>query len=459
MADSILQAELVQNSGDFKHVTAVTTPQGYALLTTPGNSVGMRTMVDLDSTSMYPVPAYHQSLFGGLKTFGQYRLGDYVNCNGIDASLYAPAITAGGGAVVAVPLQSAISLTVGVANADRAFLFTKTQHRYQAGRQQSVTASVIHDDLGRANQTRRWPYFDANDGLFFALVGTVLNVVVRSSVTGVVVDVPVPQSAWNVDRLNPAFGLNPSGVTLDITKGSIYEIKFQWLGVGDVFFFVNGILVHHVFNDNALSVPYMRCPTLPLAFEVVNTAGSAAGGMRFVCGTVSSDGGEAPPQEQGSYRRAAQTVAANSEAYAFSIRLSRFYPKAGAIQNRGQVQLRLLSLASETNRASIRLLLNPVLTGATFAIDPGADIAVDVDQAATVVTGGTELVNFFAPSQGVGGAAITIDLSSMFQHNDRPLRRWSTVAADADILTVMYSNEQNGTTDLSAVLTWLETTG
>ena len=199
MADSILQAELVQNSGDFKHVTAVTTPQGYALLTTPGNSVGMRTMVDLDSTSMYPVPAYHQSLFGGLKTFNQYRLGDYVNCNGIDASLYAPAITAGGGAVVAVPLQSAISLTVGVANADRAFLFTKTQHRYQAGRQQSVTASVIHDDLGRANQTRRWPYFDANDGLFFALVGTVLNVVVRSSVTGVVVDVPVPQSAWNVD--------------------------------------------------------------------------------------------------------------------------------------------------------------------------------------------------------------------------------------------------------------------
>lgn len=419
------------------------------------------TMTDLSSTGMYPAPAYHQSLFGGLKTFNQYRLGDYVNVIGIDSSLYAPVVTAGAGSVVAVPLQSAISLTVGVAAGDRALLFSKTQHRYQSDRQQSATVSVIHDNLGQVNQRRNWLYFDTNDGVFFSLIGTTVYVVVRSSVSGAPLEpVLIPQSAWNVDRLNGSGGTtNPSGVTLDITKGNIYEAKFQWLGVGDILYFINGILVHHVFNANALAVPYMRCPTLPLSMEVINTGASAAGGMRFVCGSVSSDGGQPPPQQQGSFRRGPITVGANAEAYAFSMSLSPFYPKAGTIQNRSQVLLRILSLASETNRASTRLLLNPVLTGATFAVDPGADMAINVDIAATVVTGGTELVNFFAPSQGVGGAAITIDLSSLFQSNDRPLRRWSATAGDSDILTVMYKNEQAGNTDLSVVLTWLETTG
>lgn len=423
------------------------------------SSVGTGTMVDITSASSYPVPTYHQSLFGGLKTFTQYRLGDYVNVTGIDASLYAPVVTAGGGSVVAIPLQSAIGLTVGVANADRALLFSKTQHRYQSDRQQSATASVIHNDAGQVNQRRNWLYFDDNDGIFFSLIGTTVYVVIRSSVSGAPLETLVPQTAWNQDRLNPAFGLNPSGITLDVTKGNIYEAKFQWLGVGDVLYFINGILVHRVFNANALTTPYMRCPTLPLSMEVINTGASVAGGMRFVCGSVSSDGGQPPPQEQGSFRRGPVTVGANTEAYAFSMRLSRFYPKAGAVQNRGQVQLRILSLASETNRASTRLILNPALTNATFAVDPGADIAVDIDTAATVVTGGTELVNFFAPSQGVGGAAITIDLSSLFQANDRPLRRWSSTAGDADILIVMYKNEQAGNSDLSVVLTWLETTG
>jgi hypothetical protein len=39
MADSILQAELVQDSGDFKHLTEVQTPQGRALLVSVGGGI------------------------------------------------------------------------------------------------------------------------------------------------------------------------------------------------------------------------------------------------------------------------------------------------------------------------------------------------------------------------------------------------------------------------------------
>ena len=87
----------------------------------------------------------------------------------------------------------------------------------------------------------------------------------------------IPQSQWNQDTM---LGGTPSGQILDPTKLNVFQIKFQYLGGGDIFFHVinstNGrwTCVHIIRNANANTQPNMRNPILQTYFEVVNTSGS-----------------------------------------------------------------------------------------------------------------------------------------------------------------------------------------
>ena len=46
-------------------------------------------------------------------------------------------------------------------------------------------------------------------------------------------DIIIPQSSWNVDPLN---GTGPSGETLNLAKGNIFQIVFTWYGYGVIEF-------------------------------------------------------------------------------------------------------------------------------------------------------------------------------------------------------------------------------
>jgi hypothetical protein len=74
-------------------------------------------------------------------------------------------------------------------------------------------------------------------------------------------------------------GGTPSGQILDPTKVNVFQVKFQYLGGGDIFFHVinstNGrwTCVHIIRNANTNTQPNMRNPILQTYFEVVNTSG------------------------------------------------------------------------------------------------------------------------------------------------------------------------------------------
>jgi hypothetical protein len=81
--------------------------------------------------------------------------------------------------------------------------------------------------------------------------GTTAEMVIRK---GGVDNEIVPQSQWNVDRLD---GTGPSKVNIDFTKSQIFVTDYQWLGVGRVRFgfYAYGKIhyCHQILNIKSLS--------------------------------------------------------------------------------------------------------------------------------------------------------------------------------------------------------------
>lgn len=85
------------------------------------------------------------------------------------------------------------------------------------------------------------------------------------------------QADWNQDKAD-GLGVLPN---IDFTKGNVFEIKFQWLGFGPMYFHIenpeNGayIPVHTIQYANANVAPSMANPTLPLSLIAENTSNTS----------------------------------------------------------------------------------------------------------------------------------------------------------------------------------------
>jgi hypothetical protein len=171
---------------------------------------------------------------------------------------------------------------------------TKQRFNYQPGKSQLV---IITGILGGATAgiTKRFGYFDANDGLFFEQSGSGMAVVARSNVSGSPIDTAVAQADWNIDKMN---GAGASGINLDFSKVQIFFFDFEWLGVGRVRFgfYVDGLpfYCHEVLNANNLTSVYMSNPNLPVRTEIINDGSGAADNIEHICTTVVSEGGIQP---------------------------------------------------------------------------------------------------------------------------------------------------------------------
>ena len=120
-----------------------------------------------------------------------------------------------------------------------------------------------------------------------------VSIVKRDNVAGVVTDLVVNQSDWNLDKLD---GTTQSGIGLTFTATQLFATDFQWLGVGRIRcgFVVGGSLIYcHDFNhSNVEENVYWSHPSLPIRCEVRNTD-TAVGitSMQQICSTVLSEGG------------------------------------------------------------------------------------------------------------------------------------------------------------------------
>lgn len=175
---------------------------------------------------------------------------------------------------------------------------TRRYWRYRAGHSMRIVMTFV---IGTASAgvVKELGYFDDNNGIIFRQNASGgLELVIRTDTSGSPVETIVAQADWNVDTLG-AGDLNPSGVTLDVTKTQLWWTDFQWLGVGRVrcgFSFDGTDYVVHEFNHaNNLGVPYMGTGTLPLQYRIFNETGSNAGTLIQHCSAIYWEGGKEGP--------------------------------------------------------------------------------------------------------------------------------------------------------------------
>jgi hypothetical protein len=393
---------------------------------------------------------YAQSAFAEQRVSIPFTLSDIVQKYGRDPRIIASSVTAGG--VVADKLEfSGFQLSVTGANGDAARARTNEWYRYQTGRGQQVIFSVIHADTGRTNQVRNWGYFDNSDGLGFRLSGTTMSVFRRTSTGeggGTLVspyEEVITSANWNVD---PMDGTGHSTHNLDVTKGNIYEIRFQWLGVGVVQFFIDGHLIHIMDHPNKLAFPYMRTATLPMTWEIINTGASTASSFSAICGHVSSQSGHFPPSTIYAASAAPLATSSAAEIPLLSIRCKNLL---NTLDNRATLLPRLLSVSeSVSNRAYVFVRLNPTLTAPAWtSVDTNS--AAEFDVTASATTGGTVL--WRGTLAGLGERLA--DIGELFGLGGRTIRR-DAYTGTSDILSVSIQRVSNQNPSVDASLTWHE---
>jgi len=294
----------------------------------------------------------------------------------------------------------------------------------------------------------RYGYFDANDGIFFEQSGTGLNVVRRTATSGSPVDNSVAQASWNLDPLD---GTGPSGFTLDVTKANIYFLDFEWLGVGRIRMGVanpNGgfIYCHQFINANQYTVPYMRTGALPMRAEVRNTAGAASvASLDIICQTVISEGGN---QRFGTQRTSSRGFVLRTVNTSFTPIISMRLKAANITAVARMLEAGIFG--NTADRLNFAVIINPTtLTGATWAVT-GDGETVEVDIAATAMTGGTPITNQYVNAAGSAESTGIADVENV-------LNTWlgSNLAGVADVFTVA-ARCAAGTADVAGYITWLE---
>jgi hypothetical protein len=388
--------------------------------------------------------------FGKLRVSESATIAEYIHEYDTLPESYGDT-TATGGTIAHMPGEAGVKLSCTTSSGSQAKRVSHTYHPYAAGRSQLIEMTVAPGDTGKANVKRIWGYGDDNDGVFFQLNGTTMQVMIRNSTGSTAAEVTIDQADWGSDKLD---GTGLSGFTLDVSKVNIYWIDLQWLGAGQVRFGVvtsdgERVVCHHEEHANLLNSVYMRTASLPIYFEQINTGVSASTSeFKTFCAVVKTEG-VFEPKFKGFAGTLPKKTVTGTGTYLGSFRSKQTYK---SVDNRIIALGDFLDLFSDTELISIELWKNPTLSGSpTWLGDPGSDSSVEFDTAATGITGGTLVKKWLIPT----GTEKEVDLKSIFSFAGELMRRHATVT-NHDTYSFICNLETGTTTDVWFTANWKE---
>lgn len=276
-------------------------------------------------------------------------------------------IVSGTGAAVAHDATNRLAvLTLASTPTDGTAAMQSFEHfRYQPGKSQLVfvTFNMVEaaDDV-----TKFAGYSDGSNGIEFRLASGVPQVAVLSSTYAG--DEVVNQGDWNLDTLD---GNGPSGIDLDVTKTQIFVIDLQALYVGRVRvgFDLDGLVIycHEFKHANLIADPYMATANLPIRAGMVNEGSAAASTtMRFICCSVSSEGGVDDTAGYSFSVEATGTAGNNTRGHILSVQPAATF---NSIANRTRFVLESVDIfVTGNNPVTWELVIGQALSGTnTFA--------------------------------------------------------------------------------------------
>lgn len=146
---------------------------------------------------------------------------------------------AGGGTFTLTLDGTAITVTVPSGSATIAdvvaLIIAKSDEIFNAGRGWEVhtddSINLTFTSLVAENATGTFSFADVDSGVTAGTFAQGTTALVGASPTETITN----QADWNIDVMD---GSGPSGMTLDATKLNVWDIKFQYLGGGNLFFSV-----------------------------------------------------------------------------------------------------------------------------------------------------------------------------------------------------------------------------
>jgi hypothetical protein len=221
--------------------------------------------------------------FGRLRVSNPFTIADFFNRYQDNSSSFN--YTSGTASVAFDANNASVTMTVGTNSGDTVYRETSKVFAYQPGKSLLILQTFTMA-AAQPNLTQRVGYFDTANGFYLEQVGSTINFVKRSSVSGALVETRVSQDNWNVNTL----------ADLDLTKSQIFWMDIEWLGVGSVRmgFVIDGEFVHcHTWHHaNIITGVYTTTSCLPLRREIFNTGATGMPSTMYsICASVVSEGG------------------------------------------------------------------------------------------------------------------------------------------------------------------------
>lgn len=177
----------------------------------------------------------------------------------------------------------AAKLTTSAAETDL-ILESRECPRYQPNRGHLFSSALICPNKTRDGH-REWGAQTADNGVYFRLgVNGLLYAVLRSGG----VDVRVEEIDISA--------LNQGNLPFDVERGNVYDIQWQWRGVGNYYFYINLQLVHTFEVLGVLTELSMENPALPAAFHCHRHTEDVE--IIIGCVDITSENGEDNDMEQ-----------------------------------------------------------------------------------------------------------------------------------------------------------------
>ena len=397
--------------------------------------------------------SFGTDLFGRLKISNPVTLFDSSHIYSQDGD-FDDVVVGTGSTVGFITAQSSATLGIGTTAGCRLVRQSKRAFSYQPGKSLQVLQTFVLNPP-QENLTQIVGYGSSQNGIFLEQVGSEISIIKRTSVSGVGSTVRIPQSQWNVDKLDGT-GIstdNPSGYQLDLTKAQILFSEYEWLGVGSVkvgFAIDGNFVTAHQFNhSNLIDSVYMQSATLPLRYEIFNTGiTTSSSTMKQICASVMSNGGYERKRAENIARRTTDTEVGTTFEPLVSIKLKPGREFAVVIPQQ------MLAFPLNNNAAyEIALIKNATLTGAAFTDVPNSETEnVIYDITATAMTGG-DIVNLrYVYGSNQAGGIITVD-----QEYNWDLQLGVTQAGVSDVYTLA-ARTLSGAADITGALGFYDLT-
>jgi hypothetical protein len=389
--------------------------------------------------------------FGRLRTSTPFTLFDSSH-RFDDNELWSTATAVSGSATFDAN-EGLVNLGVTAASGSEVVRETTKVFSYQPGKSLLVLSTFVMN-AAKTGLRQRVGYYGAANGYYLELNNSTVSFYERTSVSGSLVNNQVAQANWNVD---PMDGSGPSGITLDLTKAQILFMDLEWLGVGTVRigFVINGnfYVCHKFHHANLITSTYITTASLPLRYEITNTAATASSSrLKQICSTVLSEGGyqlNGLQQAIGLPVTTPKNLAVAGTFYPIvSIRLKTSPNRLDAIV----IATAISVIATSSGDYNWQVIASGT-TGAGAWVDAPGGSSVQYNITGTSFTGGRILASGFFSVSNQGSTQVDILKEALFKTQ---LERDGLTSTPYELTIVVACNPSGGSGAVLASMDWEE---